>query len=147
MIYSVTYFNPYGNCDNTVHVESENEVDAALIAHADFWVASRPFNLEDYTVLEYSPDYVIHKEDVFRKQNSGWTPKIFIEKKKEALKKYVKEDWIYYYKKQGEEGKMELIKVTNDKFKLAFQDIDLTRLVDDYIKELDAELDNPKMYY
>ena len=36
MIYTVTYFNPLGNCDNVTHVEANTEVDAALIAHADF---------------------------------------------------------------------------------------------------------------
>jgi len=103
MIYSVTYFNPYGNCDNTVHVEAENEVDAALIAHADFWVASRPFNLEDYNVLEYNQEYIIKKDDVLDK-NYGWTEDKFKEAKKEALKDYVIENWKYGYQKDGKKG-------------------------------------------
>ena len=103
MIYSVTYFNPYGNCDNTVHVEAENEVDAALIAHADFWVTSRPFNLEDYNVLEYNPEYIIKKDDVLAK-NYGWTEDKLKEEKKEALKDYVIKNWKYGYQKDGKKG-------------------------------------------
>ena len=53
MIYTVTFFNPIGNCDNITHVEADNEVDAALIAHADFWVTSKPFNLSDYKIENY----------------------------------------------------------------------------------------------
>lgn len=147
MIYSVTYFNPLGNCDNTTHVEADNEVDAALIAHAEFWVASKPFDLGDYTVLEYDPDFVIHKDDIFKRKNGGWTPKIFIEKKKEALKAYVKEDWIYGYKKDGEKGKKLLIEDAKDKFGSALQDIDVGEFVENYIKEIDAELDKPRMEY
>ena len=45
MVYTVTYFNPLGNCDNIAYVEANNEVDAALIAHADFWAASKSFDL------------------------------------------------------------------------------------------------------
>ena len=45
MIYTVTYFNPVGNCDNIAYVEADNDVDVALIAHAGFWAASKPFNL------------------------------------------------------------------------------------------------------
>ena len=103
MIYSVTYFNPYGNCDNTVHVEAENEVDAALIAHADFWVASRSFNLDDYNVLEYNPEYIIKKDDVLAK-NYGWTEDKLKEAKKEALKDYVIKNWKYGYRKDGKKG-------------------------------------------
>ena len=103
MIYSVTYFNSYGNCDNTVHVEAENEVDAALIAHADFWVASRPFNLNDYNVLEYNPEYIIIKDDGLSK-NYGWTEDKLKEAKKEALKDYVIENWKYGYQKDGKKG-------------------------------------------
>lgn len=61
MIYTVTFFNPIGNCDNVTHVEADNEVDAALIAHAEAWAASKPFDLYDYHVLEYESGYVIRK--------------------------------------------------------------------------------------
>ena len=71
MIYTVTFFNPIGNCDNVTHVEADTEVDAALIAHADFWVTSKPFNLSDYNVVEYSPEYVVRKEDILEKGKSG----------------------------------------------------------------------------
>lgn len=70
MIYTVTYFNPLGNCDNIAYVEANNEVDAALIAHADFWVASKSFDLSDYHVLEYEPVYVIRKSDILEKGQS-----------------------------------------------------------------------------
>lgn len=47
MIYTATYFNPVGNCDNIAYVGADNDVnvDVALIAHAEFWAASKPFNL------------------------------------------------------------------------------------------------------
>ena len=45
MIYTVNYFNPVGNCDNIAYIEADNDVDVALIAHAGFWAASKPFNL------------------------------------------------------------------------------------------------------
>ena len=103
MIYSVTYFNPYGNCDNTVHVEAESEVDAALIAHADFQTASRPFNLGDYHVLEYCPEYVIKKDDVLAK-NHDWTEDKLKKAKRDALKDYVLKSWKYGYRKNGKKG-------------------------------------------
>lgn len=34
MIYTVTYFNPVGDCDNIAYVETDNDVDVALIAQA-----------------------------------------------------------------------------------------------------------------
>ena len=67
MIYTVTYFNLVGNCDNIAYVEADNDVDVALIAHADFWVTSKPFDLSDYNVVEYSPEYVVRKEDILEK--------------------------------------------------------------------------------
>lgn len=111
MIYTVTYFNPLGNCDNVTHVEADNEVDAALIAHADFWVTSKPFDLSDYNVVEYSPEYVVKKENILekgKKQQDGWTEDILKEKKMQALKEYVLEDWKYGYKKYGEKGLKDL---------------------------------------
>lgn len=84
MIYSVTFFNPLGNCDNIAHVEADNEVDAALIAHTDFWATSKPFSLSDYNVSEYSPEYVVKKEDIFEKgkKRDGAGQKIFLKKRK-----------------------------------------------------------------
>ena len=111
MIYTVTYFNPLGNCDNITHVEADNEVDAALIAHADFWVTSKPFDLSDYNVVEYSPEYVVRKEDILekgKKRQNGWTEDILKEKKMQALKEYVLTDWKYGYKKYGEKGLKDL---------------------------------------
>lgn len=111
MIYTVTYFNPLGNCDNVTHVEADNEVDAALIAHADFWVTSKAFDLSDYNVVEYSPEYIVRKEDILekgKKQQDGWTEDILKEKKMQALKEYVLEDWKYGYKKYGEKGLKDL---------------------------------------
>ena len=53
MVYTVTYFNPLGNCDNIAYVEANNEVDAALIAHAEFWAVFKSLNssisLEHYS--------------------------------------------------------------------------------------------------
>lgn len=114
MVYTVTYFNPLGNCDNVIHVEADNEVDAALIAHADFWVTSKPFNLSDYNVVEYSPEYVVRKEDILekgKKRQDGWTEDILKEKKLQALKEYVLEDWKY-----GEKSLDELKTDVIDKF-------------------------------
>ena len=36
MLYTVSYFNPLGNCDDIVHIEADFELEACLIAHADF---------------------------------------------------------------------------------------------------------------
>ena len=36
MLYTVSYFNPLGNCDDIVHIEVDFELEACLIAHADF---------------------------------------------------------------------------------------------------------------
>ena len=119
MIYTVTFFNPIGNCDNVIHVEADTEVDAALIAHADFWVTSKPFNLSDYNVAEYSPEYVVRKEDILekgKKRQDGWTEDTLKEKKMQALKEYVLEDWKYDYKKYGEKGLDELKAAVIDKF-------------------------------
>lgn len=53
MIYTVTYFNSVGNCDNIAYVETDNDVDAALIAHAGAWAAFKSLNssisLEHYS--------------------------------------------------------------------------------------------------
>lgn len=111
MIYTVTYSNPLGNCDNTTYVEADNEVDAALIAHADFWVASKPFDLSDYYVLEYEPDCVVRKSDILEKglkREGGWTEELLDKKKNEALQEYVLDDWRLAYKKYGKKGLDEL---------------------------------------
>jgi hypothetical protein len=118
MIYSVTFFNPLGNCDNIAHVEADNEVDAALIAHADFWATSKPFCLSDYNVSEYSPEYVVKKEDIFekgKKRDEGWTEEVFEEKKAKALEDYVLENWKYGYKNM-KDGLRHLMDETLDKF-------------------------------
>lgn len=119
MIYTVTYFNPLGNCDNITYVEADNEVDAALIAHADFWVASKPFDLSDYHVLEYEPDCVVRKSDILEKglkREGGWTEELLDKKKNEALQEYVLDDWRLAYKKYGEKGLDELKANIVDKF-------------------------------
>ena len=113
------FFNPIGNCDNVTHIEADTEVDAALIAHADFWVTSKPFDLSNYNVVEYSPEYVVKKEDILekgKKRQDGWTEDILKEKKLQALKEYVLEDWKYGYKKYGEKGLDELKADVIDKF-------------------------------
>lgn len=94
-------------------------MDAALIAHADFWVTLKPFNLSDYNVVEYSPEYVVRKEDILekgKKRQDGWTEDILKEKKLQALKEYVLEGWKYGYKKYGEKGLDELKAAVIDKF-------------------------------
>ena len=53
MIYTVTYFNLVGNCDNIAYVGADNNVDVALIAHAEFWAVFKSLNssisLEHYS--------------------------------------------------------------------------------------------------
>lgn len=63
-----------------------------------FQVTSKPFDLSDYNVVEYIPEYVVRKEDILekgKKQQDGWTEDILKEKKMQALKGYVLEDWKY----------------------------------------------------
>ena len=117
MIYTVSYFNPLGNCENVTHVEADNEVDAALIAHADFWVTSKPFFLEDYSVSYYSPADIITKDKIYERHGrGGWNEETFLEKKKEALKVSVLEDWKYCYKKDGLKGLEDLTEDITDKY-------------------------------
>ena len=53
MIYTVTHFNPVGDCDNIAYVETDNDVDVALIAPAEVWAAFKSLNssisLEHYS--------------------------------------------------------------------------------------------------
>ena len=119
MIYTVTYFNPVGDCDNIAYVETDNDVDVALIAHAGAWAASKPFDLYDYHVLEYESGYVIRKSDIFEralKRKSGWTEEFFNKTKAETLKEYVLDNWWLAYKKYGEKGLDELKVNVIDKF-------------------------------
>lgn len=99
MIYSVEYFNPIGNCDNVVHVEASNEFEAALIAHADFWSVEKEFDLSDYNVSEYDPEYIIKKEDVFKRNYTSWTPEAFESTLNASLIEWLKDEWKYGYSK------------------------------------------------
>ena len=75
--------------------------------------------MSNYNVVEYSPEYVVKKEDILekgKKRQDGWTEDILKEKKLQALKEYVIEDWKYGYKKYGEKGLDELKAAVIDKF-------------------------------
>ena len=97
MIYSVEYFNPIGNCDNVVHVEADNELDAALIAHTNAWTAQKEFDFSDYHVCEFDPEYIL------RKFGSHWTDKQITDAREKSIRDYIKEDW-KYYKRDGHES-------------------------------------------
>ena len=94
MVYSVEYFNPIGNCDNVVHVEADNELDAALIAHTNAWTSQKEFDFSDYHVCEFDQDYII------KKFGSHWTDKQIADAREKAIRDYIKEDW-KYYKRDG----------------------------------------------
>ena len=107
-IYSVCYFNPIGNCDNVVHVEANGEFDAALIAHMDGWVPEKECDISDYNVSTYSPEYVITKNDIFkRRQGQCWTKEKYKELKEKTLKKWLQDEWKYGYNRM-ENGFKEL---------------------------------------
>ena len=99
VIYSVEYFNPIGNCDNVVHVEASNEFEAALIAHADMWSMTKKFDFSDYNVSEYDPEYIIKKEDIFKKKHTSWTPEAFESTLNDSLIEWLKDEWKYGYSK------------------------------------------------
>lgn len=107
VIYSVEYFNPVGNCDNVVHVEATNEFEAALIAHVDTWSKDKKFDFSDYNVSEYDPEYIIKKEDIFKRKRTSWTPEDFESTLNESLTKWLKDEWKYGYSKT-ENGLAEL---------------------------------------
>ena len=98
MLYTVSYFNPLGNCDNVVHVEANSELEACLIAHAEFWSPMRKFRLSDYDAWEYSDEYIIRKEDI----KNSWTEEQLENAKKNAIKEYIK-DYYKYYKDKMED--------------------------------------------
>lgn len=108
MIYSVEYFNPIGNCDNVVHVEASDEFEAALIAHAECWSMTKKFDFSDYNVSEYDPEYIIKKEDVFKRKHTSWTPEAFESTLNASLAEWLKDEWEYGYSKV-ENGLAELI--------------------------------------
>ena len=91
MLYTVSYFNPLANCDNVVHVEADSELEACLIAHAQFWLPIKEFDLSDYDVWEYSDEYIIRKENI-----TTWTEEQLEAAKKNAIKEYIKDDYKYY---------------------------------------------------
>ena len=97
MIYTVSYFNPLGNCDNIVHVEADSELEACLIAHADFHRPITKFDLSDYNCYEYSNEYIIRKEDIKR-----WSDKQLENAKNNAIKEFIKDNYKYYKNKMDD---------------------------------------------
>ena len=97
MIYTVSYFNPIGNCDNVVHVEANSELEACLIAHAQFWTPTKKFDLSDYNAYEYSNNYIIRKENI-----THWTEEQLKNAKKNAIEEYVKDNYKYYKNKMDD---------------------------------------------
>lgn len=99
MVYAVEYFNPIGNCDNVVHVEAPNEFEAALIAHAENWSKDKKFDFSDYNVSEYDPEYIIKKEDIFKRKHTSWTSEDFESILNESLTEWLRDEWKYGYSK------------------------------------------------
>ena len=97
MIYTVSYFNPIDNCDNVVHVEANSELEACLIAHAQFWTPTKKFDLSDYNAYEYSNNYIIRKENI-----THWTEEQLKNAKKNAIEEYVKDNYKYYKNKMDD---------------------------------------------
>ena len=93
MLYTVSYFNPLGNCDNIVHIEANSELEACLIAHADFHRPITKFDLSDYNCYEYSNEYIIRKEDI-----KGWSD----EQLENAIKEFIKDNYKYYKNKMDD---------------------------------------------
>lgn len=91
MLYTVSYFNPLANCDNVVHVEADSELEACLIAHAQFWLPTKEFDLSDYDAWEYSEEYIIRKENITK-----WSAEQLETAKKNAIKEYIKDNYKYY---------------------------------------------------
>lgn len=98
MLYTVSYFNPIGNCDNVVYVEADSELEACLIAHADFHRPITKFDLSDYNCYEYSNEYVIRKEDI----KNSWTEEQLENAKNDAIKKFIKDNYKYYKNKMDD---------------------------------------------
>lgn len=97
MLYTVSYFNPLGNCDNIVHVEADSELEACLIAHADFHRPFVEFDLSDYHCCEYSDKYIIRKEDI-----KGWSEEQLENSKNNAIKEFIKDNYKYYKNKMDD---------------------------------------------
>lgn len=97
MLYTVSYFNPLGNCDNIVHVEANSELEACLIAHADFHRPITKFDLSDYNCYEYSNEYIIRKEDI-----KGWSEEQLENAKNDAIKEFIKDNYKYYKNKMDD---------------------------------------------
>lgn len=97
MLYTVSYFNPIGNCDNVVHVEADSELEACLIAHADFHRPFVKFDLSDYNCYEYSNEYIIRKENI-----KGWSEEQLENTKNDAIKEFIKDNYKYYENKMDD---------------------------------------------
>jgi len=97
MLYTVSYFNPLGNCDNIVHVEADYELEACLIAHADFHRPITKFDLSDYNCCKYSDEYIIRKEDI-----KGWSEEQLENAKNDAIKEFIKDNYKYYKNKMDD---------------------------------------------
>lgn len=97
MLYTVSYFNPLGNCDNIVHVEADSELEACLIAHAQYWTPTKKFDLSDYNAYEYSNDYIIRKENI-----THWTEEQLKNAKNDAIKEFIKDNYKYYENKMDD---------------------------------------------
>lgn len=131
MIYSVTYFNPIGNCDNNVHVEADSELEAALIAHCSQWVPQKEFDLDDYHVNEYDESYIIKKEDALK----GWTEELFQKAKNNAVRKHVIELWKWYYKSKAD-GKEQLLRHESLQEEYGITTDDILSIVEEYENNL-----------
>lgn len=92
MIYVVQYFNPIGNCECVRHVEAENPLMAAFIAHASNWTPQKEFDFNDYDVSEHGPDYIINESNI------KWSKEESSRALEKAKKEYVTEQWKWYYK-------------------------------------------------
>lgn len=97
MLYTVSYFNPIGNCDNVVHVEADFELEACLIAHAQYWTPTKKFDLSNYNAYEYSNDYIIRKENI-----THWTEEQLENAKNNAIKEFIKDNYKYYENKMDD---------------------------------------------
>ena len=97
MLYTVSYFNPLANYDNVVHVEANSELEACLIAHADFYRPITKFDLSYYNCCEYSDEYIIRKEDI-----KGWSEEQLENAKNDAIKEFIKDNYKYYKNKMDD---------------------------------------------
>lgn len=124
-IYTVTFFNYIANDDNIVYVKAKNEFDAALLAHASTWIPAKPFDIDEYHVLEFDNDYITTRESILNKQNPSWTDDLLDKVKLDSCKQWIKDNYIYY-KGNIEELKSDL----SEKSGLTFTDEEIKKIID-----------------